>query len=389
MNHKFFIFLFLINISYGLNAQQILHRNLVIPRANDTIVKQQVNYKTPGRVGENVLWDFGKLQAVDDKYQLIYTNHSLSDSILVGTEHSTRYYYQIRNDSLFSWGFENPTTIINNHIPELILQYPIQYQDKTHGYYQGEGLYCNELHLSAMGTTESMVDAYGIIVLPNQDTLKHVMRVKFTKLICQDISPIKEMPFPEDSTINPISTDSIHYRINNDSTVLVMENYKWFAAGYHRYPVFETVHSGELTENGIETYFSTAFFYPPEEHAYLQNDPDNIAMQNQLALIDNYNNGNGQNNPDNPPANDVDFSYNIYPNPVQSQLTIEYYISDTAQIQYAIYNSAGQQMYLSEAKVLPRGIYTDVIDMGGYASGNYILHIRINEKLIGEKIVKK
>ncbi len=388
MKIKLFIILLLLNMFNNLVAQQILHGNLVSYRANDTIVKQQVDYKEPGRSGENVLWDFGKLNPIDEKYTLIYTYSQESDSIIVGIEHSTQYYYQTRNDSLLLWGFENPTTKTDNIVPELLLKYPIRYESKTQSYYQGNGLYCNELYLSTMGTSESIVDSYGMIVLPNRDTLKHVMRVKYTKLICQDATPLDIMELTSDSTITPISIDSINYRLNNDTTVLVMENYKWFAAGY-RYPVFETVHSGELTERGIETYFTTAFFYPPEEHHYLENDTANVAMQDYLNLIDGHNNDGGETNPEEPPVPDVSFSYNIYPNPVYSQLNIEYYISGTAQMRYAIYNMSGQLLYATEPETKPAGIHYKTIDMSDFASGNYILHIQVNEKLIGEKIVKK
>ncbi len=112
-------------------------------------------------------------------------------------------------------------------------------------------------------------------------------------------------------------------------------------------------------------------------------------MQDYLNLIDGHNNDGGETNPEEPPVPDVSFSYNIYPNPVYSQLNIEYYISGTAQMRYAIYNMSGQLLYATEPETKPAGIHYKTIDMSDFASGNYILHIQVNEKLIGEKIVKK
>ena len=44
------------------------------PRGGDEIIKQRVEYKDPGRDGENVIWDFGQLLSVDPEYKLSYYN---------------------------------------------------------------------------------------------------------------------------------------------------------------------------------------------------------------------------------------------------------------------------------------------------------------------------
>ncbi|MBF0576275.1 hypothetical protein IR022_09865, partial [Dysgonomonas sp. GY617] len=79
-------------------------------RSGDEIIKQQVDYKDPGRSGENVIWDFGKLKSVNDEYSLVYSSPVLQEksfyvmgydtiqvkntaqnSLIIGTEHNTMY----------------------------------------------------------------------------------------------------------------------------------------------------------------------------------------------------------------------------------------------------------------------------------------------------------
>lgn len=136
-----------------LHSQSSINSELNMFRANDTIVKQQIEYKDPGRSGTNVLWDFSKQSLIDKKYTLIYALKKDTGSIITGKEHRTRYYYSLQNDSLLLWGFENPTTKINHSQPELLLRFPTNYGDKTHGYYQGTGKYCGRLNIAVTGKT--------------------------------------------------------------------------------------------------------------------------------------------------------------------------------------------------------------------------------------------
>jgi len=103
-----------------LPAQYLLQSDLNLPRAGDEIIKQQVEYKNPGRSGENVLWDFGQLQSINDEYTLSYSSPGLirdsiyilgldtismknlaGGSLLIGTEHNTMYYYYLDKNRMW------------------------------------------------------------------------------------------------------------------------------------------------------------------------------------------------------------------------------------------------------------------------------------------------
>lgn len=66
-----FIFLLMgVMLSQSAFSQFSLESSSALPRANDTIVKQCVEYRDPGRSGPNVLWNFSELELLNDAYTL-------------------------------------------------------------------------------------------------------------------------------------------------------------------------------------------------------------------------------------------------------------------------------------------------------------------------------
>ena len=374
------IFLFGIAFFFGiaLFAQHRLTSNHNMMRPGDEIVKQQVEYKDPGRSGENVLWDFGKLTSINDEYSLIYSVGE--DSVIIGTEHRTMYYYSLSGDSLLCKGFENPTTLMINEHPELLLKFPVSYNDSTYCRYNGNGKYSDFLKISAMGSMSSKADAYGMIILPDKDTLKNVIRVHTIKKIAEGSEPLF---FSQADTLPPpiVTSDSIDYRLANDTVLLAVETYRWYAKGY-RYPIFETVKSITEKQGQERDFFEVAFFYPPREHYYLEDDTDNLTeLFGDAQDPDN-------DSPNSKPNFGDTFSYNFYPNPVTNTLTVEYYIIDNNNIDIKLYDMSGIILF-SEQKQQQMGIHMLTLDMQSYVKGSYILRIHAGKHVINEIIVKK
>jgi len=221
-----------------LGAQLGLQSQLNMPRANDLIIKQQVEYKDPGRSGEEVLWDFSRLKVVNDAYELAYSTPN--DTIITGMEHLTQYHYVLQNDSLLLLGFDNPTTHLHNIQPEVLLKFPFQNGDITGSYYYGHGKYGNRLEMDVMGTTQTVADACGMMILPSKDTLKQVLRTHTIKYIAENTVPISDSYYEKLKSPLVISTDSIDRRLATDTVLFVVETFRWYEKGY-RYPIFETV----------------------------------------------------------------------------------------------------------------------------------------------------
>jgi hypothetical protein len=106
------LFCFICLISATLYSQKLTDsRNYF--RSGDKLTKQQVEYKDPGPAGKQIEWDFSMLNSIDDKYQLDYFSPTEGDTAhIIGAEHSTRYHYELRNDTLWMTSYENRTTRI-------------------------------------------------------------------------------------------------------------------------------------------------------------------------------------------------------------------------------------------------------------------------------------
>ena len=62
-------------------GQTVLLQNTHLPREGDVILKQELQYKSPGRSGSNVIWDFSELSVLDTGYREYFTGSP--DSILM------------------------------------------------------------------------------------------------------------------------------------------------------------------------------------------------------------------------------------------------------------------------------------------------------------------
>ncbi len=370
-NYSFAVLLVFVFSYLQTFSQHSLESKYNMFRVDDVITKQEVEYKDAGRSGKNVLWDFSNLNVQNDKYTIHY--FAKGDSLVVGLEHRTMYYYSLSGDSLFLWGFENPTTLMCGEQPELLLKFPFHYEDSTFCYYNGNGKYSGRLKISNMGTVANKADAYGMMVLPDKDTLRNVIRIHSVKKIADGTEPLFFWD-EKDLSKSLVSTDSINYRLTNDSIIQEVETYRWYARGY-RYPIFETIKT--ITHNGSKekNFFEVAFFYPPQEHSYLEED-----IQNSSLLL--------KGEEEEQPIGIALFSYNYFPNPVADMLNLEYYMEEPSNIYIGLFDIYGKCLFQSNKKQ-ERGIYLQDIDMSKYLMGNYILKIMVYGNSFDELIIKK
>ena len=375
MRNFFVTFLLLLGIQGMLQAQHSLQSELNRPRAGDIIIKQQVEYKDPGRTGGNVLWDFSRLNIVNDEYELIYTTPD--DTIITGTEHATQYHHVLRNDSLLLLGFDNQTTKLHNVQPEMLMKFPFQYGDTVGSYYYAHGKYSNRMEMDVMGTTRTIADACGMMILPNKDTLKHVLRLHTIKYIAEDMNPISDSYYKKLNSPLSISPDSIEHRLATDTVLFVVETVRWYEEGY-RYPVFETVRSWQKNSNSEDyTFLNTAFFYPPQEHYYLETDP-----QNQM-IVEAHRKGKK--------ADPLEGStFNAFPNPMNTTLNVELYIPVEAKIKIQVRSVAGKSVYINENKgKFASGSHRFQFDVSKLPSGYYLLSIWADNYLMSETMLKR
>lgn len=375
---------------------QITYKNNSI-RNGDEIIKEQVAFKNPGRSGENVIWNFSGLETINSKYKLTFQSPNLTNdsiyimgrdtilkeemdisNLIIGKEHSTMYYYLIKNDTLFCLGHENPMTLIHNTVPFPLMIYPFQYKQKIEHLFESEGMHSSHRKTNTFGSIKIESDAYGKIVLPSGDTLNNVTRIKTTQII------------------NDTSNTKNNYHLNELSKILLKRQtkrehekqnkqieantYSWYVKGY-RYPVFETVQGFEIIDSLKNEIFSTAYFYPPINHYYLDNDSHNIMVldslnsEKEISTSTSWINNN--------------FSYNFWPNPVSNILNIEYKLEQEASISIILYNSTYGITKTIPSKHKSIGLYTETIDCSTLYPGTYIIIFNVKDESVSSIILKK
>jgi len=355
-------------------------------RAGDVLIKQQVEYVDPGKAGANQLWNFSKLKTINDEYMLEYAfpplegdsvyimgdrrykkNDVKENELVVGIEHNTMYYYHQTADSLLQTGHENPSVILAYTSPLAILRFPLDYGQNISSGYQSKGLYSGTVNIQTQGTVTVAADAYGKMLLPSGDTLDLVLRVK-------TLQTIFDIPKKTGDTTK------------TENAGKQLEIYRWYSKGY-RYPVFETIRDLNLADSSV--IFSTAFFFPPQDHLYLETDSANLALLEQLWDMDkkNIDEPNAQHS-ETASLKDI-MTCKLYPNPVNSILNLEYELKQDAKVSFRLFTLQGLPVKTISPKKKTKGVYHETIDCSALPVRDYVLRITADDLFVNELIIKK
>ena len=347
-------------------------------RIGDEIIKQQVESCPPGESGINKVWDFSRVQTINEAYSLTYSLPPLLDDSLyvmgydsflkddlqpgeefiVGTEHNTMYYYRMKDDVLYLLGHENPSVKLRYTQPVAMMAFPANYgQAVASSGYSSQGMYSGTEAISTKGSVNMQADAFGKLILPTADTINPVLRIKHTRTI-------------EDA-----------------DNITTLETYSWYTKGY-RYPLFEIVRS--INAEDSTELFSTAFYYPPQEHFYLDSDPENLALLEEMWNLDEQDKAN--NAPQGKESNtdpEIIISHKVYPNPVSTELTIEYTLKDRSDVHIQLASTNGNIIRTIRKPSLQEGTHTETINCSALMWGSYHIKIMAGTQIISQTIIKK
>lgn len=366
-------------------AETAITANLQGFRKNDILYKQQIEYKDPGRNGQNVVWDFSRLKFVNENYKVRYFQPAVTKpdtQCITNVEHRTMYKYILTRDSLFLTGFENSGSNLIYHEPQLTLRFPFTFKDSINKDYSGNGIYMDMLYVETGGTSYTIADATGTLILPEEDTLRNVLRIRsqqeyIQKTCPKDYSPQKQLSFVDSASVfdidsmRMVSTDTIYFRT---------ETCKWYAPGY-RYPVFETIcNYSHLANDTVEVKdISTAFFFPPIKHDYLESDPENVAVIDSLKIVDAAAKAT---------QDSLFFDYNCYPNPVRNDLQVELLLDLPSNVTFRVYDLAGNLEFTKQEGQFPAGLHLYNLNLIDLNAGPHLLHFIVNEQTAQALIIK-
>ncbi|WP_242034378.1 T9SS type A sorting domain-containing protein [Dysgonomonas sp. BGC7] len=80
----------------------------------------------------------------------------------------------------------------------------------------------------------------------------------------------------------------------------------------------------------------------------------------------------------------------IYPNPVESQMYLEYELKEDAKVGFELYSIDGIPVRKLQPKAKTKGvIYNETIDCSALKPRSYVLRITANGAIVNEIIIKK
>jgi hypothetical protein len=79
----------------------------------------------------------------------------------------------------------------------------------------------------------------------------------------------------------------------------------------------------------------------------------------------------------------------LLPNPVESQLRIEYDLAQDAAIGFSLHDAVGIPKIITSPKQQQAGHYTETISMGGFPRGVYPLYVKVDGMVKTLHVVKR
>ena len=333
------------------NAQQLTYDSNH-PEDGDSYVINEIMSLPIGRDGEDVIWNFSECEFSGLQESISYG--SINDTSFVRVKHDAMYFLKNNIDSLFVSGYETPQIRMHYSSPIIELPFPFALYDSSEKHYRGTGVYCDFLDICEEGVKLVEVDAKGIIVLSESDTLRNVLRVH-----SQKISSLGMHHVPDSFIV-----DTIRYKQE------IEDCYFWFARGF-RYPVFEYRNTTFYDDMVHVSNIRSSYCFLPVEQIKL-NDPINKEIQKQDSISSAL-------------ENDI-FHYDLLYD--GNQLKISYNVDAFATINVLVCNKMGM-LFFRERKESETGLnYNMAFDCSQLPRDEYIIYINVNGKVYSEKIKK-
>lgn len=311
----------------------------------DIHVTKSVEFADPGKSGENVIWDFSKLDCTGNKISNIIETTGLNDNTSLNKSNvaiesdNTIFFYTINQNELVYNGLTTNRSVVVFDTPIHRMKYPFTYGNSFESTFTGHGTYGGTSETFVNGDIHIEADGNGTIVLPN-GILNNVLRVKTQSRIME----ISECSFEETITTK----------------------YLWYAQN-ERYPVFALLHTVVKTpEKGAvvnkKGYYSDKVF----------------ASRNKsiTASINNYLN--------------MEHSYKVFPNPFAENLTVDVELAEKSHVEIDVFDMNGKYISSIANDKYPAHIQQKFNISGAglkLSQGVYFVRLKLGNKTYLERVV--
>lgn len=343
MIRKSILFIFFLQISFlslfGQNSALISYSSHAM-HEGDVVVLRELDTISVGTAGINKIWDFSKVNTNDIqviKYNLNENESTLNaKSFVCDIDNGQRTsYYTISQFQKSYVGFSTPSGKIIFDEPMVELNFPFQYNSTINGKMDGKFTSNAGESDNITGTYSVLGDATGTLILPNGVTLKNVLRVKYVQDYYQ-----------------PFSGTLFH---------IIVTRYLFYSSNY-RYPVLQVKDAKIDCDCGCKSKEYSAY--------YNESVTSNKEEKEDKAC--------------------PKFTYEIYPNPFEDLLKIDYSIQSDAKIKIRLLDMRGKEVKVLVNSKQEQGAYSVEMNLSGAHHGStYIVELKVNDIVYSEKVMRK
>ena len=318
----------------------------------DSLQKSRIRYFSPGKGGQNRVWDFSRKLGSKESSQVMFLKDSTG--VVSVVEPGKTSYYHANPDTLILFGSESPLEKREYVREKPVRKFPLEYGDSLSRHYRCDGMYCGNHPFRETGTTTVKVDAIGSIILAENDTVRNVKRVHTidSYSVCMDLD------------YAALDTAEL--------TQVIEERYEWFTPE-SQYPVIENV---------ISTTYLNMDVVGTTTYAFCNLSEDKVPYY--ITPLD-------ENTPDEPD--------NSFDEEMTAPDIIHYHIETTGRMVNMTY-SLDADAAIGTVVASHTGLtyrhrewtqkagqgYSVQIDCNGLRPGIYILYINVNGKVYSEKV---
>ena len=250
-------------------------------------------YADPGQAGDKQTWDFSAL-----KFTKSFTGYIRNSAVndnqnrFAGAntelqEFDSRFYFDVNSNEIDQYGYASVDgrTVVKYTTPFVKMKYPFRYGDFYSGSLQGTSEYMNVKNADISGNYSVDADASGTLILPGNIIFENTLRIKTAK--------------------------SYTMQFSNSSEQIDIVTYRWYNAS-QRYPLLVLTEVTTTTgKNSFKTY-----------QAAYNNNTVRATVKNIMA----------------------DQAFEIYPNPVSSDLIVRFNAVSQGKLAFEIYDMSGKLM---------------------------------------------
>ena len=351
-NMKNFLFISALALLFSTSLHAQVNLSGMDPMATDSLVKSRIRYFSPGMGGRNKVWDFSDKLGSKGASQVMFLKDSTG--VVSVMEPGKISYYRTTSDTLTLLGCESSLKKREYTVSMITGKFPLEFGDSISKPFMCEGKYCGDHPFREVGMTTVKVDAYGSIVLAENDTLRNVLRVHAidSYAVCMGL--------------DSAALDSARI------TQVIDERYEWYLSD-SQYPIIEDVTS--TTYHNMEAIGATRYAYCnlPENliASYIMPEDEDVSDEQDGFFEE------GQPIPD------------IIHYEIETQgkiIHMSYDLDEDATITTIVANHMGfLNLYNQWTQQAGQG-YSVQIDCNGLRPGIYILYINVNGKVYSEKV---